>query len=206
MSDIKQKGVTPKKLRAILISLLVIMIVAGMGGFGLFVNKMSIFAEEVAVDAAKAHTSNDDLKTLQNLEQKLKDDQIAINRTKKITATGDLYTYQTQIIDDISRYAMNASIQIEGYTFNETTKSGASAAASGATTSTAQPIAIPNVRTASISISIKSPVGYQNIITFLRSLELNLTKMQIQGISLTRSSENPNDVSVGPITVEVYIK
>jgi hypothetical protein len=32
------------------------------------------------------------------------------------------------------------------------------------------------------------------------------TKMQIQGISLTRNTEDSNAVGVGPITVEIYIK
>ncbi|MCA9338358.1 hypothetical protein KC949_02270 [Candidatus Saccharibacteria bacterium] len=205
MGDIKQKGMTPKKLRTILIVVLALMIVSGIGGFTLFVNKMSSFAQEVALDNAKAHSSNDDLRILQGLDQRLKDDQIAINRTQQITATGDAYTYQTQIVKDISQYATSIGVSIEGYTFNEVSKVE-TPAATGADTGAAQPLTIPGVRTSSISLSIRSPVSYQSLMKFLRALELNLTKMQIQGISLTRNTEDSNAVGVGPITVEIYIK
>lgn len=199
-------GLGPKNLRiALSIGIVVIIIIAGVG-FWFFQSSLAQYARKVSEDRQTAESSSKDLTTLQKLKTQLEEDSVAVNRAEKIVAETTYYKYQNQVIEDINAYAKLASITIEGYAFDSGNQSAGGTAASGS------PAAVPSAqaiagapKTTSISVSVKNPVSYKSLLQFIHSLEANLTKMQLTGVSITKG-EGGDGVSVSPLTIEVYIQ
>lgn len=196
------KSLSPTKLRITLIITIVLLILAIGAGFWFFRSGLIAYAESVSKTAAEANVSANDVQNLQKLEAELKDDQVAINRTKSIVADSESYQYQNQIIQDLSRYAKAAGVTITGYVFTTDGAAGGSVAAPVANNGGAP----AGLKTTSVSITPKSPVKYTSFMQFIHSIELNLTKMQLTGITLSKSAEGYDMVSVNPLTIEVYTK
>jgi hypothetical protein len=196
------KGLTPTKLRIILITLIVLSIALCAVGFWFFRSQLVTYAEEVQAANSVASASSDDIVKLQNLQKQLADDAVAVTRAKNIVADSQYYEYQNQIISDITTYAKKSNVSITGFTF---TDSSTPASAPAATSPTAA-LTPAGLKSTTASITIKNPVAYANILKFIHSIELNLTKMQLSGVSMTGSTTTPNEVTVSPITIEVYTR
>lgn len=190
------------KLRIVLIATIVLLVAVSAVGFWLFRTQMVNYAVEVNKATAEANASANDVRTLQTLKTKLEEDTVAITRTKNIVASSQFYQYQDQAISDLTRYAKAAGVTVSAYGFD-----GDKAAAA-----TPDPAAAPvapgpaGVKTTSVTVTLKSPLNYQALLRFIHAIERNLTKMQLTGISITLSPENPNMVSVNPLTVEIYTR
>ncbi len=198
----QMKGLTPTKLRVILISLIVLSIALCAVGFWFFRNQLVTYAEEVQTANTVASASSDDIVKLQTLQKQLADDAVAVTRAKNIVADSQYYEYQNQIINDITTYAKKSKVSITGFTFTDSsTPSGASAAKTSQAT-----VAPTGLKSTTASITIKNPVAYTDILKFIHSIELNLTKMQLSGISMTGSTTTPTEVTINPITIEVYTR
>jgi len=160
----------------------------------------------VAVDTshtvADATASQNNLQNLQKLQQDLKTKQDVVTRAASIVAESRSYEYQNQIINDLNDYAARAGLGIVNIDF--------SSGQLGTTApSTAVPVpatpAINGVKSTSVSITLKSPFDYGNMLRFIKSIEQNLTKMQISNIGLSKSPEG-NGISSDVLNIEVYIK
>lgn len=197
---------TAVQLRMILISTILAIFVLGGVGFYFVQSQLNTFAINVSHVNEDAATSNNDISILQTVQKKLADDQGNVERTKKIVADSKSYTYQDQIISDLNAYAARAGITITGYTFDagagattNTSGSTATGAASPATTT------IAGLKSTTVSVTLKAPTKYENLLNFVHSVEQNLTKMQVSGISLTKG-QSPADVSTNVLSIEVYIQ
>jgi len=203
-------SLTAPKLRIVLISLIVLILAVCIAGFWYFRSQLVAYAEQVQSDNAIAAQSNDDIANLQNIEKQLKDETVAVTRAKNIVADSQYYQYQNQIISDINKYAKNSGVTITGFTFSDSSTAGGGAslgagAAVGASPTTTTPIPA-GLKSITALITIKTPATYTAIMKFTHAIELNLTKMQLSGISMTGSTTNPNEVTVSPITIEVYTR
>jgi len=194
-------GLGPKNLRIVLsVGIVVIIIIAGVG-FWFFQSSLAQYARKVSEDRQTAESSSKDLTTLQKLKTQLEEDSVAVNRAERIVAETTYYKYQNQVIEDINAYAKLANVTIEGYAFDSGNQSAGG-------TSTAVPsaqVVAGAPKTTSISVSVKNPVSYKSLLQFIHSIEVNLTKMQLTGVSITKGEEADN-VSVSPLTIEVYIQ
>lgn len=198
-------SLSPTKLRIVLIATIVLLIGSSGVGFWFFRSQMVTYAEQVNKAAVEATVSENDVRTLQALKTKLEEDTVAITRAKNIVASSQFYQYQDQAIDELSRYAKAAGVTISAYGFDGDQSAG------GATAPAADPAAAPaaapaGIKTTSVVVTVKSPLNYQALLRFIHSIERNLTRMQLTGISVTLSPENPNMVSVNPLTVEIYTR
>lgn len=210
----KTTGLTAQKLRILLsVGILAWVIVAGVV-FWLFHGQLTDYAHDVKQSKAEADTSTQNLQALQQLEEQLKENKENVDRTKSIVAESRHYQYQDQIIRDINKYAAASNIKVAGYTFTDsnatggeaapataTTAEGASAPAEGADTNTP----LGEIKTTSVSIALSEEVSYEAIMKFVRSIEQNLTKMQLAGISLTYSGESKK-IASNALTIEVYVR
>lgn len=197
MIDKQIQRLTATKLRLILILLMVLLVVGSAAGFWYFRQQLSAYASQVSIDNAAAASSSNDISQLQRLKAEMDNNQVAITRAQKIVADSSSYQYQAQIIDDLSSYAKAAHIQVTGFTFADGTTPSADQSTPGVPTTPA------GLKSITAVIDIKSPVDYHNIMNFLYSIELNLTKMNITSISLTKGA-SANQVIVNPISIEVY--
>lgn len=219
MIDNQIKGIDAPKLRIILISSIILMVVIGTGLFLLFRERLVAFATDVQSADIAAMTSNSDIEQLQKVKKTLEDDKVAVTRTAKIVADSQSYQYQDQIISDLMKYAQKAGIEITSFTFNAGAAANGDAAPAPAPESTASEpestvsdpessASAPGLKTTTVGVSIESPVNYKDVMNFIHFVEVNLTKMQITGIALAKatSSDNDNQVSISPLTIEVYTK
>lgn len=199
----KQFGkLTPTSLRiALCLSIALLIVIAGIG-FWLFRSQLTTFAEQVNKDAMAANVSASDVSSLQSLKTQLEEDSVAVTRTKNIVADSQAYQYQNQIINDLSVYAKASGVVVSGYNFTSDT-----AANSGTPPTLPQtPGAAVGLKSTSVSVSLKNPVDYKAVMRFIHLIEMNLTKMQLSGISLSQSPENKNLVTANPLTIEVYTR
>lgn len=201
------RRLTPTKLRLVLVGSIALLLVVSILGFWFFRSQLFAYAALVNKDAQDANTSSNDITILQRLEKQLEDDKVAVNRAKNIVADSKSYQYQNQIINDLNAYAKASGVSIASYSF---TSDAAAAGASSSTAAGAQPTQAATtptgLKSTSVTVSISNPVNYQAIMRFIHSIELNLTKMQLTGVSLAQSETSKDNVTITPLTLEVYIR
>ncbi|MDN5275002.1 MAG: exported protein of unknown function [Candidatus Saccharibacteria bacterium] len=195
----KLGALTATRLRIILaVSLLLIEVLGS-----LFVTNadriLKSYAAEVSQVRADANASQNNVQTLRKIQQELLANKDAIARTNGIVADSQSYQYQDQIITDLNDYAKRANITLTNLDFLATAPSGTTTPApTGGTT------AVAGVKTTSVSVTIKNPVEYDRLLRFIKSIEENLTKMQISSIGLAKDSGG--GVTSQVLTIEVYIR
>ena len=198
---IKGRPFTATQLRLLLsVSMFVIAVLAGVG-FVLVNSQLKEYAIQVSHVAADASASRDNLQNLQTIEKQLKDDQDIVQKTNSIVAESQSYQYQDQIITDINNYASRSGIGITDINFSSQTASNTTP---GATTPSTQ-IIPSGVKSSSVVITLKNPVNYDSMLRFIRSIEQNLTKMQVSRINLSRDTSTAG-VTSDVLTLQVYVR
>ncbi len=201
------RGLNASQLRIVLLaSIGVILVITGIG-FYFIQSQLSGYAVTVSHASEDADTSVNDVAVLQGLQKKLADNQVNIQRTQNIVADAKSYKYQDQIISDLNTYASRSNISINSFVFD----SGSPISSSAATTSTpvvtpgqAAPV-VAGLKSTTVSVTLKTPTKYSDLMNLIHSIEQNLTKMQIASISLTKGSSS-QDVSTNTLLIEVYIQ
>lgn len=190
---------TATTLRIILSASLFLIAAIGIVGFSYAKSYLKTVAIDTSHTVVDANASQDNLQTLQRIQKILAADQDVIARTNSIVADSQSYQYQDQIISDLNSYATKAGISITNLDFS----AAATASPTGSpATATPQPT---GVKSTSVTVTLSNPVGYNNLLTFVRSVEQNLTKMQISRVSLSKGIDK-NTVTSDALTIEVYIK
>jgi hypothetical protein len=202
---IKTGPITATKLRIILaVSLLLIQILASF-----FVaaahQSLKSYASEVSQTTANAEASQDSIQTLQKIQQELLINKDAIQRTNEIVADSQSYQYQDQIITDLNNYAIRSNVTITNVDFlsAESSATAPSTQPSGTTATPSAP-APTGVKSTGVSVTLKNPVNYEDLLRFIKSIEENLTKMQISRVSLAKDSGG--GVTSGALNIEIYVR
>lgn len=209
---------TARTLRIILIVLLVLLV---LGGYGLFTLGHGYLAEQAKTtsDAAtRAKQSAQEQANLAATKIELAKNKQAVERASKIVAESKTYQYQNQVTTDLYQLAAKHGIEIVGITFDATkgaaggstapASSPAPTAPAGSTApsaTSAAPAAV-GVKSTNISVALNNPVSYERIINFVYAIEQNLTKMRVEGITLSADQKNPSEVTTGTLALEVYLK
>ncbi|MFI5212624.1 MAG: hypothetical protein ACHQTE_01560, partial [Candidatus Saccharimonadales bacterium] len=61
------------------------------------------------------------------------------------------------------------------------------------------------VKSTSVAVTLVNPINYNNLLTFVKLIEQNLTKMQVSKIGLSKDPSS-NKIISDALTVEVYIR
>lgn len=211
MAKKSSSSMTAPKLRLVLIITIVLLVVVGGAGFYFAREKLSAYASEVSVINAAKEESDKNIQELTKIKDELDSNSDAIKRTSEIVAPLENFEYQNKIIQDVQSYAAKAGVQVKGFSFTTDvanansgsgTTSGSAAAAGTAQTGTKTIAGLKKVTT---TVELASPIEYPKIMNFLYFIEHNLTKMQLQGVSLTRDPKNGN-VTAGALNLEVYVR
>jgi len=191
---------TPAKLRGILATIFVALMIIGVVIFMLGyrqINQYSLAARETAQKAAASSSTVQDLKLIQ---QELSQKAEIVARASQLVAASQSYKYQDQIIQDINSYAQAAGLSLDNITFED-----ASVVAAATTTTVPLPAGI---KMTTATATLKNPVNYYKLLNFLHSLEQGVFKMSVTGIDLSKSASTggPEDITSAPIKIEVYIR
>lgn len=189
---------TATRLRMILSGSIVVIAIIISIGFYFMQSYLYTFAVDVSHKTEDASTSGNDIATWQRLKQQLSEEEATIQRTASIVADSKSYEYQDQIIQELNTYAARAGIGITSFTFASSGASSAGAAATAVPT-------ISGIKSTTVSIALTSPTKYKSLMTFVHSIEQNLTKMQLGSIALSKG-RMADEVSINTLELEVYIK
>lgn len=203
--SVKTKKLTATNLRLILSVSLFVIAAIGVAGFIYAQGYLHTVAIDTSHSVVDASASQDNLQTLQKIQKTLQADKDVISRTNSIVADNQSYQYQDQIISDINAYAAKAGITITNLDFTLAT-AAAPVSAAGSAKPTAPTSAQPaGVKATSVTVTLNNPVSYNNLLLFIRSIEQNLTKMQISRVSLSKGADS-STVTSDALAIEVYIK
>ena len=177
-----------KKLSAVMLrnALLVVLvgaIIAVVLGFGYGLSVIRSTAQTVNQTVADAGASNDLTEALQRAQVQLNQGQDAIAKANAMFVTAG--NYQSKTINDIQAYADATNIRVSDFSF--TTLSGGTLPRYG------------------VSVTLSSPVNYNEFIRFLNAIEGNVPKMQVVSVQLSRpSSQNATQVNVSNLVIGVF--
>lgn len=188
-------------LRNILISSIVIVVIVGIGAF-LFLQKyLSSIAGEVNSNNLRAAASSQDITQLQKLQTEMANNQVAVTRAASVVGESKQYQYQDQIINDLSQYAKAAGFQIQSFAFSDPTL-GSSPSPGASTGAATVPLGL---KITTVTVTLPQNLSYVTIMKFLKSVEQNLTKMELTGVSLTMDPVS-GSISLQPLTIGVYTR
>lgn len=204
----KTKGLTPTKLRVILSLGMFVIAGAGVGLFTVAYGQLSQAASNVSKTATDEVASRNSLKILQNTQAELNKQREIIARIDSIAANSQSYSYQNQIIGDMSTYAARAGITITNIDFASGSVSSAPAASTvpAAPTIPAAPAAgstVGSTRTATIAVTLNNPVEYTKLLDFFNMIEQSTPKLQVSKVNLSKVG---GGVSSEVLNIEIYIR
>ena len=206
----KKFTLTATNLRIILAVSLVAITAIGAGGFALAYNWLDGFAADASTVASQAAASESELQELSQTEKMLKTQHHAVERASKIAAESKSYQYQDQIINDLNDFARKAGITISDITFAEDNAKGGSSSSSSSSSKTGTSLpAIAGLKATTASVTVKNPVEYRKLLTFMYLVEQSLTKMRIANVDLSRSTaqgQAPDSITSNTLTIEVYLR
>ncbi len=178
-----KKQFKPQNLRAILATLFVILLIGGGAGFYWGLGQVSEYSEQVNQKLADAEASGEQIGSLQVLKGQLTQSNNLIEKANQLFATPA--TYQAQVLRDLKNYADAAGLSISNTAFSSPGETGIY----------------------SISITLKQPVSYTKLITFLNNVESNLPKLQVSSIALGRPANGgPDSVKTGDIKIDISVR
>lgn len=199
-------NLTPTRFRAVLLISMALLLTLGTAGFYAVQSKLSEYASEISSKVAEADSSNNSVEQLRRLESEL--ERLADVRAKSQSIVAASQTYQNEIIMDLNIYAEQAGVKISQFSFGAGAAGSAGSSASAATPQAGEGAAAGGgggSRTESVSITLSPPTNYRNLLKFIRSIENNLTKMQLAGITLS-PGQSADTVSTNTLTIEVYVR
>ncbi len=206
----KKFTLTATNLRIILAVSLVVITAIGAGGFALAYNWLDGFAADASTVASQAAASESELQELSQTEKMLKTQHHAVERASKIAAESKSYQYQDQIINDLNDFARKAGITISDITFADDNAKGGSSSSSSSSNKTGTSLpAIAGLKATTASVTVKNPVEYRKLLTFMYLVEQSLTKMRIANVDLSRSTaqgQAPDSITSNTLTIEVYLR
>ncbi len=208
-------SLTAQKLRTLLIVSIFLIILLTVGIFTYTRGILAGYAVDVQKVSDTATSSSQNLSALNTLKTKLAEDKTAVERAKNLVAESQSYAYQDQIVKDLKTFATKSKVTISGFQFNseETGAAGttpapnvaATPAPAAGTVTPATPTPASSLKTVSVSINLKSPLAYRDVMNFIHMIEQNLTKMQLTGIAFNKDTGSDN-VTVNALTIEVYVR
>ena len=203
----KQRTLTPSIARAILAGALLLMTATGIGIFVFGQQQLSTVAEETRKSTTDAESSSNELQALTTLKNRLKEQNKDVERAAKIVSITKNYNYQDQVVQDFVNYANASGVVIKSIDFsaNNTSTSG-TASSSSSSTSAATAVKAPNgTKSISATITLNTPVAYDNLRDFIYRIEKNLFQMQISNLTLS-SNKGTGGVVVDALTVTAYVR
>lgn len=156
-------------------------------------NEQATAANHAKIDNELAEL---EISKLKNLKTYLEQNKATVDRASEVVAASQAYTYQNQGIADLNTFASRVGVKILGIDFPDTSKQ----------TAKKQTSTISGVKRIPIIVRLEGPVPYVNYIRFLKSIEQNLTKMQITSVSMVPDAKDSSKLVSPSIDIEVYIR
>lgn len=173
-------------------TILIIVIVLILGGAGtLFffgMQEMQGLADETNLLARKAKASEDNVTRMEKLKERYAEVSYIKPIVNRMVASQAQHRYQDNTINVLNDYAAKAGISIAQISF---------AAAKDVTASS-------KAKSTLITVTLENPIDYNSFIRFMRLVEGGLSQMQILRVDVRKEKEN--NITVGAMTIAIYVK
>lgn len=153
----------------------------------------SLETDHARIDSAVAEQ---EILKLKSLKSALERNKPIVHKTAQIVAESQSYTFQDQVINDLSSYADKSGVHITLIDFGP--KPGDKPQAG--------PGAISTLNRTEIILQLANATPYSNVLTFIRSIEENITKIQITGVNMVPLRDDKQLISNPVIKLEVYLR
>ena len=220
------KTLSATKLKIVLISTLIFLVLIGGVLFWFLRGQLVEYAIQVNESETSATTSDASIVRLKKLQKILNDDKDSVESAANIAGDSQTFEYQEKILKDLSTYEKKTGIKIVSINFDEVKESAATAMTIPGAITTPGALDEPGagdlanapggeilddtsmgleggtaapastLKEVIITISITNPVKYASIMQFIRLIEFNLPKMQISGLSFTNTDAGSNKLSL----------
>lgn len=147
-----------------------------------------------------AELSGQDVDKLKNLEKVLNTNASSIQKADQIVSESKQYEYQDQIVNDINAYAAKTGVKVMGYDFGTVATT-----TTPATTVPATPT-VSGIKTLNVTLTLQSPMPFDNYLSFVKAIENNLTKMQVSGINITPDDKDSSKIANPSVILIVYVR
>lgn len=188
----KKSKMKATSLRSSMIVIIVIVIALSTVGFYYAQSLLNTFATSVGQVVSKSTAGGGNAHELVVIQEEIAENQAVADKAGLLLVPSQ--DYQGQIISDLNKYATNTGISITDYKVPKTAITGAKA-----------PV-ILGVGINYLTITLANPVPIASLIQFFKSIETNIPKIQLTGISITQNQGSSINVTVDPITIEVFTK
>ncbi|MBC7746518.1 hypothetical protein H7Y40_00885 [Pedobacter sp.] len=189
------------QLRNILLTCVILLL----GGIGTLIYFASGFLHEETVTTTHARIDAElgeqDIDKLKNLEKVLATNTASIQKADQIVSESKQYEYQDQIVNDINAYAARTGVKIIGYDFSTAATTTTPAVATTPTTPQ-----VSGVKTLNVTLSLQSPMPFDNYLRFVKAIEKNLTKMQVSGINISPDDKISSSITNPSVILIVYVR
>ncbi len=192
MTKIKT-GLLATSLRKMLVSAVFIVIILAAVGFYFAQDWLGNYAAQADTTTTGSSASGSSPQALTKLNEEITKNQVSGIKANSLVASSQ--NYQTQIIKDINKYAAMTNITIEDFNLSQPANTSG-----GATTT------IAGLKSNFITITPSNPIPIKNLLQFFKLIETSLPKMLITGISISPSDGSNENVTIDPLTIEVYTK
>lgn len=206
------QSITAARLRLILSSTLILIVLAGGGIFYLGYSQLSKIASEAGEKAATAKQSETTIQRLESTQKELEQKKDIVFRASQVTADSQNYAYQDRLVNDLTVYASRANLSITNISFSSQASgptvpapaTGNLEGSAGTATPETGLASGASLKKATVDITLASPLNYRDLLNFLHYIEQNLTKLKVSRVSMTKS-EGEN-VTIDVLNLEVYLK
>ena len=200
MSERKREKMTPAVTMRIVFALSLVIILVGMGAIVYFgYTMLQGTAEEVSKIQTEAKAVDAKVQNLARLEKEMEKYKDSVAKARQLVAETQQYQYQNQIISDLTTYANQSGVGIEGFTFASGSAGSKSSSGSSGANSGAGP------KSMKVSVRLGEKTDYMALLRFMHLIEQNLTRMQIASVSMSKA-EGAGQVNTQTLDVEVYVR
>ena len=231
----KSKGISAALLEKILLFVIVLILGVTIAIYSFLSGFVKSQANIASESVAKADASQEDIDDLNKSYKWLQENPTVVEKTNKIVAEAGQYKYQDQVILDLESYAKQVELNVISYKFSETAAAPTTSPSTGSTAPATTPPAAAapaagggattgdgaasstettpsGLTVATIDIGLDSGVSYRKLLLFMKKIEQNVTRIQINAISISRGGDDAltgsgvkDPVSVSTFTISVFL-
>lgn len=180
----------------VLIASLLIFIAIFAFGFTYVSNMLKAQATATNHSKIDNELAEQEITKLRSLSRYLEENKDTVQRASEVVAESQAYTYQNQGIADLNTYANRVGVNIIGIDFPDVSKQTQKPGTAN----------ISGVKRIPIVVRLSQQVDYANFLKFIKSIEQNLTKMQITAVTMTPDPKAPGKLTSPSLNVEVFIR
>jgi hypothetical protein len=141
-------------------------------------------------NTSQSATTPNTTQASKQLETDVSSHQVIADKAAGLIASSN---YQSDIKSDLDKYAKNTNIRISDISLTEAPGDKKTQA-------------ISDVNSRYLKVTLINPMSYTDLLKFIKAIETNIPKMNLQGINIKSESELTGSVTADPLIIKAFIR